>query len=366
MRQGRHHFSTDYTEARIRLIEACAARGLTVESHRHPLRGPAGGPIALDVVRIGPTDAPRRLALLAGTHGVEGYFGAAVIHGLIADGHLDHLPPGVAVVMVHGVNPWGFAWTRRVTEENVDLNRNWIDFRAPRPHHEDYERIADALLPESLEPASLAAADAALRHFARNNGFAALQAAVTRGQYHFADGLYFGGFGPTWARRRMADVVAAHLAGAEHVAVVDFHSGLGAYGTGELITIAAPGSPDHQRAVHLFGDGVKSTLTGESLSAHLTGSLDEGLAALTRPANLTFVALEVGTRDGQTVIAALRDDNWLHQSGRLDSGGAAAIKARLKDAFAPGETDWQDRVYALGIDCVTGAIAKLRGGTPHD
>ncbi|MFZ2871587.1 DUF2817 domain-containing protein [Zavarzinia sp.] len=359
MRSGQHHFSADYATARRRLVEACAARGLTVESHRHPLRGPSGEPIALDVVRVGPADAPRRLLLLAGTHGVEGYFGAAVIHGLIADGHLDHLPRGVAVVMVHGVNPWGFAWTRRVTEENVDLNRNWIDFSAPRPHHQDYERIADALLPESLEPASLAAADAALRHFALSNGFAALQAAVTRGQYHFADGLYFGGFGPTWARRRMADVAAAHLSGAEHVAVVDFHSGLGAYGTGELITIAAPNSADHERAIHLFGDTVKSTLTGESLSAHLTGSLDEGLAALTRPAHLTFVALEVGARDGQTVIAALRDDNWLHQSGRLDSGGAAAIKARLKDAFAPGEADWQDRVYALGIDCVTGAIAKL-------
>ena len=359
MRRGQDHFSPDYAAARRRLIEACAQRGLIVESHRHPLRGPAGDPVALDVVRVGPADAPRRLLLLAGTHGVEGYFGAAVIHGLIADGHLDHLPPGLAVVMVHGVNPWGFAWTRRVTEENVDLNRNWIDFSAPRPDHKDYERIADALLPESLEPASLAAADAALRHFARSNGFPALQAAVTRGQYRFGDGLYFGGFGPTWARRRMEEVAAAHLAGAEHVAVVDFHSGLGAYGTGELITIAAPGSADHRRAIALFGDEVKSTLTGESLSAHLTGSLDEGLVALTRGTSLTFVALEVGTRDGQTVIAALRDDNWLHQSGRLAGAGGTAIKARLKDAFAPEEAEWQNRVYDLGIGCVTGAIAKL-------
>lgn len=359
MAAGHVHFSPDYATARRRLIGACAARGLTVESHRHPLRGPDGGPIALDLVHIGPARAEKRLALLAGTHGVEGYFGAAVCLGLIADGHLDHLPPDLAVVVLHGLNPWGFAWSRRVTEDNVDLNRNWIDFASGRPDHPGYEQIADALLPESLEPASLAAADAELRRFARSNGLPALQTAITRGQYHFDDGLYFGGFGPTWSRRRIADVAASHLAGAGHVAAIDFHSGLGPWGAGELITIAAPGSADHTRAVHLFADGIKSTLTGDSVSSHLIGSLDEGLAPLVAPAALTFVALEVGTRDGQTVIAALRDDNWLHRSGRLSAAAARPVKARLKDAFAPEEAEWQDRVYDLGLSAVLRAIARL-------
>ncbi|PWR19168.1 M14 family metallopeptidase [Zavarzinia compransoris] len=358
-RPGHHHFSPDYATARNRLVAACAARQWTVESHRHPLRGPDGGPIALDVVRVGPAGARRRLALFAGTHGVEGYFGSAVIHALIADGHLDSLPPEVAVVMVHGLNPWGFAWTRRVTEDNVDLNRNWIDFAAGRPPAGDYAAIAEALLPESLEPGVLAIADAQLRRFAREHGLGALQAAITRGQYDYPDGLYFGGFGPGWSRRRIAEIAAAHLAGADEVIAVDFHTGLGPYGTGELISIAAPGSPDFRRAEDLFGPGVKSTLSGDSVSAHLSGSLDEGLAGLVAPCPLAFVALEVGTRDGQAVIAGLRDDNWLHLRGRLDAPEAKAIRARLKDAFAPDEPEWQDRVLALGVACVTGALSRL-------
>ena len=32
--------------------------------------------------------------------------------------------PDLAVMMVHAINPYGFAWLRRTTEEGVDLNRN--------------------------------------------------------------------------------------------------------------------------------------------------------------------------------------------------------------------------------------------------
>ncbi|MDD3446598.1 MAG: DUF2817 domain-containing protein, partial [Zavarzinia sp.] len=221
------------------------------------------------------------------------------------------------------------------------------------------EVIAPALLPASLGTADLDAANAILRRHARDQGLAAFQAAITRGQYHRDDGLYFGGRGPTWSRRRMAGIAAHHLAGPGPVAVVDCHTGLGGHGFGEVISIAAPDSAEFARALNLFGPGVTSTLAGDSVSAHLIGSLDEGMAGLVGPADLTFVALEVGTRDGQTVIAALRDDNWLHARGHPGGAEAAAIKARLKDAFAPAETGWQDRVYGLGIACVTRALQQL-------
>lgn len=359
---SRHpHFAADYDGARRLFLAACAAKGLAVDSFRHPLRGPGGGTVALDTLRLGPADAPRRLCLLAGTHGVEGYFGSGVLTGLVADGHLDRLPAEMSVLILHGLNPWGFAWTRRVNEDNVDLNRNWIDFTRGRPRDGAYDQVADALLPDDLAPATLAVADARLRAYAAEHGAMALQTAVSHGQYHHEDGLYFGGFGPTWSRRRIAQAVQRHLAGADHVVVLDFHTGLGAYGSGELITIAPAGSDDYRRARDLFGDGVKSTASGDSLSAHLSGTLDEGFAALLAPSLLTFLALEVGARDTQTVVRALRDDNWLHRRGSLDTPLAADIKARLKDAFAPDERDWQDAVYALGIRTVEQALAGLKG-----
>lgn len=41
-----------------------------------------------------------------------------------ADGEL--VPPDVTVVFVHAVNPFGFHHDRRVNEDNIDLNRNFL------------------------------------------------------------------------------------------------------------------------------------------------------------------------------------------------------------------------------------------------
>ena len=41
------------------------------------------------------------------------------------------LPPRSARYFIHALNPFGFAWLRRVNEDNVDLNRNFQDFLSP-------------------------------------------------------------------------------------------------------------------------------------------------------------------------------------------------------------------------------------------
>ena len=33
----------------------------------------------------------------------------------------------MALVLLHALNPFGVAWVRRANEENVDLNRNFLD-----------------------------------------------------------------------------------------------------------------------------------------------------------------------------------------------------------------------------------------------
>ena len=34
--------------------------------------------------------------------------------------------PPLRCVLLHALNPFGFAWRRRVNEDNVDLNRNFL------------------------------------------------------------------------------------------------------------------------------------------------------------------------------------------------------------------------------------------------
>ena len=83
--------------------------------------------------------------------------------------------PGLRQVFVHALNPYGFAWDRRVTEDNVDLNRNFVDRTAPPPDNAHYALLAEAIAPASLDDEATEAASRALRNYAKEHGAFAMQ-----------------------------------------------------------------------------------------------------------------------------------------------------------------------------------------------
>ena len=67
------------------------------------------------------------LVHISGTHGVEGPAGSAI--QLASLNYLSSHPlshPTTGVLFVHGLNAYGFKHHRRVNENNVDLNRNFL------------------------------------------------------------------------------------------------------------------------------------------------------------------------------------------------------------------------------------------------
>src|SRR3546814_12291020 len=117
-------FSPTYAQAQKRFLAAAAKAGARTSSEPHPLTGPNGEALAIDVARIGPADAPKLLAITSGTHGIEGYTGSAIQtklmdDGLMDDGIADTLPPEAELILIHAVTPWGFAHARPVTEDNT-------------------------------------------------------------------------------------------------------------------------------------------------------------------------------------------------------------------------------------------------------
>src|SRR5581483_10193540 len=126
-------FSATYAEAREKFRAAAVEAGGTLEAVSNPNRGPGGETLATDVAWFGPKTAEKVLVTISGTHGAEGFCGSGAQVDWLRRGEASRLPAGVAVAAVHAINPYGFAWLRRVTEENVDLNRNWVDFDRPLP-----------------------------------------------------------------------------------------------------------------------------------------------------------------------------------------------------------------------------------------
>ena len=355
------HFPADYRVGRHNFIAACEQAGIDVIVRVHPkARGRDGKPLFLDTAIIGPRDAKKTLLLISATHGVEGYFGSGVQTGLMREGLAKHAPHGCKLVLLHALNPYGFSWDRRVNEDNADINRNFVDFRRP-PENKPYEMLAKEIAPSDISPETMKKANAKLTEFLKAHGAFALQEAISRGQYKFADGVYYGGAKESWSAKMLKDVIGEDLSHVEKLIVVDFHTGLGAYGAGEMITEDLPDSPGYRRARAMWGDRVASSEAGESVSAPLSGTIDKAFPGLLPRAELTFAALEVGTRPTREVFNALRKDNWLHcfADGRYRHKDAEAIRRELRDAFFPDEREWKSMVWGHANGVVSQALEAL-------
>ncbi|MFY3309691.1 DUF2817 domain-containing protein, partial [Achromobacter ruhlandii] len=199
-------------------------------------RGREGEALATDVALIGDKTATRLLIMTSATHGVEGFCGSGCQLALLDDAEMLERArqAGVALLLVHAVNPHGFSWIARTDEGNVDLNRNAQPFDGqPLPANPEYGRIHELLLPEQWPPSDSNREQIAA--YIAGNGLPAFKQAVTRGQYTHADGLFYGGDRPAASLSNLRRILQQHAAAYRQIGWIDVHTGLGPRGHGEKI-----------------------------------------------------------------------------------------------------------------------------------
>ena len=354
-------FSSSYAQARHKFFEAAEAAGLSVESYLHPLPGRDGEVLAMDVVREGPVDAQQLLIVSSACHGVEGYCGSGVQVQALQDSAWREAARArkVAVLYIHALNPYGFSHVRRVTHENVDLNRNFQDYNQPLPVNEAYREVEPLLLPEVWPPN--AANQQATADYIAQHGMVGLQAAVTRGQHQYSDGMFFGGTGPTWSNLTLRKVLQQHAQQAQRLAWIDLHTGLGPSGVGERIFACADDAAALKRARAWWGSHVTSIYDGSSTSAFLTGLMWMSAYQECPQAEYTGLAMEYGTQPMEKVMMALRGDHWLHQHPEAPAELKARIKQDLMDAFYTDTDAWRSQILAQAQDAMRQAVQGLSG-----
>jgi hypothetical protein len=364
MSAGRDAFSRSYAEARRKFLQAAADAGLAVEARPHPLPGLEGEALALDVARDGHPNAAKLLILSSACHGVEGYCGSGVQVAMLRDAAFREraAAAGVAVLYVHGLNPYGFSHLRRTTHENVDLNRNFHDFSAPLPVNAAYRDLHPLLVPPEWPPG----ADnmRAIGQYIASRGEKAYQAAISGGQYEYADGLFYGGRAPTWSNQALREVLRAHGRRAGHIAWIDVHTGLGPSGVGERI-YAGRNDPVAIARTKAWWDGggrtpVVSFYDGSSTSAVLTGLMFTAIYDECPQAEYTGIALEYGTVPLMETFQALRGEQWLNAHPDAPPAQAAAIRRQVMDAFCTDTDAWRDQVLAQAREAMFQALEGLR------
>jgi len=278
------------------------------------------------------------LLIVSGTHGVEGYAGSALQSWWLGEDSGRESHDDVRVVMVHGFNPVGFSWVRRVNEDNVDLNRNFVDWGSP-PRNEAYSDVADLLVPSSWGGDVQGSTTAALLDVAGDVGLDRFQEIVSGGQYDHPTGVFYGGAGPVWSNRWLSEHLARLVAPATRLGVIDLHTGLGEWGHGELISHEAVGTLGYERGTAWWED-VRSMLDGESVSAALSGDWLGAIDVMLPGVEVTAAALEFGTVDVISVLQALRADAWLHAHGDPVGDDAPAVREQVRAAFADDDPAW--------------------------
>ena len=353
-------FAQTYAEARSKFLDAVQATGLAVVSHAHPLPGHDGEPLALDVVRDGPADAAALLIISSACHGVEGFCGSGVQVALLRSEawRAQVRASGVAVLYLHGLNPHGFSWWRRTTHENVDLNRNFVDFSQPLPATPAYDELARAIVPDEWPAPE--AAQQQLAAYAAQHGERGLRGAIGNGQHSHPEGLFFAGTAPTWSHLRAREVLRAHGQGCQRLGWIDLHTGLGASGHGEPIFSGQQTQPVLTRARKWWGPEVTSMLDGSSVSTEVKGTITHAAYDECPGAEVTCIALEFGTVPPEQVIDALRADQWIqNHPERVDTATRQRIRQRLRDVFYVDTDEWKAAVAAQGVQRAEQALKGL-------
>lgn len=341
-------FSSSYAQARRKFLDAARSSGAVLVHHEHPTRkGPDGESLYLDVAVLGDPKAPNVMVVGSGTHGIEGYSGSAAQTAWMMDGGAKRIAPGSAMVFLHAHNPWGFAHHQRVTEENVDLNRNFIDHSKPYPPNPGYDLLHPAITPLRWDEDSIRGAFAALGEFREKNGEQAFSDAYNGGQYGHPEGVFFGGHRAQWANEAIRAAIRNHVGHARRAAIIDLHTGIGPFLDHVFLCFHAAGSPAYERARRWWGERAvnRQGSTHKALAVY-KGLLIDAFQAELKDAETTAVVIEFGTRSREEMQRANMSLMWLRSHGRDDPARAKAVHADYVEAFYPSDPRWRDAVLA--------------------
>jgi hypothetical protein len=299
----------------------------------------------------GKTD--RLLVILSGTHGVEGYVGSALQNIFIQENFWQKRDENLGILLVHALNPYGFKLNRRVSESNVDLNRNFDTSAALFALKNDgYHLVASLLNPTAR--AGSGWIDRGI-FYAKSllaiaqHSMDSLRRAILKGQYDTPQGIYFGGktFEP---QKDMLEKILLEVApGYKQVLFVDIHTGYGERGRLHLFADQDPALDDKYLS-QVFAGLPLDYDSKEDFYKATGGIVVYGAKLFIDRARYAGIVFEFGTLDSQTTKGSLDSlyrmvrENQMHQHGFQSPESQEKIKNLFSDMFNPRDPIWQEAV----------------------
>ena len=366
------YFIDDYAPAReafVRKADALAQRFNGVERLSIPVASAHVHDLTLDGAYVPAQQQPKRLLILmSATHGVEGPAGSAVTRLFMDEFMTPAALADTGVLLMHGLNPYGFATQRRVTEANVDLNRNAA--QTPALYLSDnagYPRVDPLINPRT--PADTGAPEhrffllRALAMLAQH-GMGPLRQAVLQGQYAEPRGIYYGGS----ALAPQLEALAPHLRRIVNAyplsMTLDLHTGYGARGRLHVF-MNPPSDPRVRQGLETVFDGHPIDWGSGQDFYTVTGDVAGWIGSLREAGTHLPGVFEYGTMDSQGTLGAIKSlhigvlENQGAQYGYASDAQRERIRRDYVEMFNPSSPAWRTQVIADSRRLLTQVMARL-------
>ncbi|MGI8314148.1 M14 family metallopeptidase [Halobacillus mangrovi] len=320
---------------------------------------------SIDVIYAeGVSSNDKVLFFTTGEHGIEGYTGATVTH-LFVEEYLEKInPETTGICLVHAINPWGMRNFRRVTENNVDLNRNYVFEPASVPEdiNENYANENQIFQPnEKVKDVTKEKTELyeQLSKGMMREGYSGIKKAKSMGQFEFEKGVYYGGseeeesaqYIKTWQRKLLANY--------PRVIHMDWHTALGPPNEVTMV-VSEHDERDEEEMKEQYGMENIEKFTPKKVKGDSTNYFHK-LNKEEYPDTYLFSALfEFGTF-GTSRKAELREfttiilENQLYWEGAEKEEDRQWILEEFQNMFYPDDEEWRESVLKearLGIESV--------------
>lgn len=351
-------YKEDYEASReqfLKNVELLKASVPNLKHQAHAIPSKVANELFTDSLYLPPLSGKtdRLLVVLSGTHGVEGYVGSALQNIFIKENFWQKRDENLGILLVHALNPYGFKLNRRVSESNVDLNRNFdVSADLFTLKNEGYHVVASLLNPPT--PAGSGWIDRGIFYaksllaIARHS-MDSLRRAILKGQYDTPKGIYFGGKTFEPQKEMLEKILLETASGFKQILLVDIHTGYGERGRLHLFADQDPALDDKYLS-QVFAGLPLDYDNKEDFYKATGGIVVYGAKLFKDRAKYAGIVFEFGTLDSQTTKGSLDSlyrmvrENQMHQHGSQSPDSQEKIKGLFFDMFNPRDPVWQESV----------------------
>tara|TARA_A100001037_G_scaffold148975_1_gene134588 strand:- start:3579 stop:4682 length:1104 start_codon:yes stop_codon:yes gene_type:complete len=357
------YFASDYVIARQRFLDASAMAEAILTTLTISEKGPSEENLSIDVAYLGPKEPEKLIIHTSGVHGVEGFPGSAVQVRLLerfTEGKIT-IPNNCGIIIAHAINPHGFAWLRRVNENNADLNRNFLPpneayIGEPEKYHELDKLLNPRNTKSMFDFFSLKAAWVILRM-----GFNVAKQTIAEGQYERPKALQYGGSELCEGPKLWLEYLSQYLPYTKQAIWIDFHTGLGPFGIDSLL-ISGDDSPEKMATLTAhYGPTVQPNDPDAGVAYKIRGGMMDGVISRWPSISWTAITQEFGTFKPIKVLRALRAENRMTQWSLIEERKKVNAKERreLLEIFNPNSEKWQAMIMERGQQLIDDVITDL-------